>query len=667
MEQKIRRIEELAQLLNGYARDYYMLDQPSVSDQEYDRLYDELASLETETGHVLAWSPTQRVGDELLPGFGKYTHRAPLWSLDKAQTPEELQDWLERNQRFVADYNASHEEQLPQPAYVLTRKFDGLSVNLTYDVTGVLTIGATRGNGTTGEAVTQQLRTIRSIPWKIENDFLFEIHGEALMTRQAFAAYNAEAAVKLKNPRNGAAGAVRNLNPAEIRRRHLSVYFYDIGYLEGPPFATYSAMVEFIIAKGFPTDGYFKKVSTWDEIRVLIEANIEERAGLDYEIDGLVLVLDDMRTRELMGYTIKAPRWGIAYKFEAEETITRLVEVEWNVGRSGRIAPTALLEPVELAGVTVKRATLNNMDDVRRKGVAIGADVYVRRSNDVIPEIMGTVVNDNATTPIEPPTHCPSCGTPLTLIGAHYFCENTLSCKPQLVKTMVHFTSRDAMNIEGLSEKTAEQFFEKLDIKKVSDFYRLTEDDLKILVKDPTKESKRAKNLIRAIEGSKQPKLENFLYALGIQNVGLKTSRDLAAAFHNLEKIRHLTYDELIAVPDVGDIVAHNILDFFAAPEVQDEIDALLALGVQPREVEQVMVRENPFLGKTVVVTGNLENYTRKSIEEKLRELGAVPQGSVSKKTDYVLYGEKAGSKLTKARDLGVPVLTETEFEEMIR
>ena len=664
MEHKLKRITELAMLLNEYAKEYYMLDTPSISDQEYDKLYAELEALELETGTVLAWSPTQRIGDEVLPGFTKYTHRAPLWSLGKAQTHADLIAWLERNQRFVADYNASHSDQLPEPTYILTRKFDGLSVNLTYNETGVLVMGATRGNGTTGEDVTSQIKTIRSIPWKIDSDFLFEIHGEAMMTKQAFLAYNQTAAVPLKNTRNGAAGAIRNLNPVEIRRRHLSVFFYDIGYKEGEPFESYQEMIRFIIDHGFQTDEYFKVATTYPEIAAIIEENIQTRADLDYDIDGIVIVIDDMRTRAELGYTIKFPRWGIAYKFEAEETTTRLLDVEWNVGRSGRVVPTAILEPVELAGVTVKRATLNNLDDIHRKGVAIGSDVYIRRSNDVIPEIMGTVANDNATTTIEVPSHCPSCGTPLTLIGAHYFCENTLSCKPQLVKTMVHFTSRDAMNIEGISDKTAEQFFETLDLKKVSDFYRLTYEQLLAI---PKVKEKKATNMLNAIQASKEPKLENFIYAMGIQNVGLSTSRDLAKEFKTLDRVRAATYEELIQVPDVGEIVAKSILDFFASTEVNEEIDTLLALGVKPQETIELEIRDNPLMGKTVVVTGSLVNYTRKSIEEKLLSLGAIPQSSVSKKTGYVLYGDEAGSKLAKAQQLGVPTINEIQFEELIQ
>ncbi|MFB0918797.1 MAG: NAD-dependent DNA ligase LigA [Clostridiaceae bacterium] len=664
MEDNKKRIEELTDLLNKYSVEYYTLDKPSVSDLEYDRLYRELQELEIKEGYSLSYSPTKRVGDEILPGFNKYTHRAKLWSLDKAQSQDELQDWLNKNKRFVDEYNASHEDKLPDPSYVLTRKFDGLAVNVTYDENGILVKGATRGSGSIGEDITKQIMTIASIPLKIASTNLFEIHGEALMTKEAFLNYNKTAAVPLKNTRNGAAGALRNLNLAETKRRNITVFFYDVGYKEGEPFKTYSEMVEFIQGHGFKTDNYFKKASTYEEIKALIDENIEVRSDLSYDIDGIVIVVDDIKTREEMGYTIKFPKWGLAYKFEAEETVTRLLDVEWNVGRSGRVAPTAILEPVELAGVTVKRATLNNMDDIKRKGVGIGADVYIRRSNDVIPEIMGTVLNDNEVTEILPPEYCPSCGTKLTLIGAHYFCENTLACKPQLVKTMVHFTSRDAMNIEGISEKTAEAFFTELDLKKVSEFYSLTKEDLLRL---PKTKDKKADNILKAIEDSKKPQLENFIYALGIQNVGLKTSRDLSSTFKTLDNIINSTYDQLINVPDVGDIVANNILDFFKSDLVLEEIRMLLKLGVEPQEKQEAVVVQNPFMGKTAVITGTLKNYKRKEMEDKLISLGAIPQGSVSKKTDFVIYGDEAGSKLTKANELGVKTLTEEEFEEMIK
>lgn len=666
MEDLKARIRELTDELNKYSREYYSLDNPSISDKEYDALYEELKKLEKETGFILPYSPTLRIGDEILKGFTKYTHRAPLWSLDKAQSYEELEDWFIRNKKFVDNYNSNHKDKLPEPEYFLTRKFDGLSVNLTYDKDGVLINAATRGTGTVGEEISRQVKLVKSVPLKTVPGDLFEIHGEALMTKESFLKYNEKAKVPLKNTRNGAAGALRNLDLSETRRRDLTIYFYDVGYKEGKPFTSYEEMIEFIKSHGFPTDNYFKKAKTFQEIKDIIEENVEERTKLSYDIDGVVIVINDIKTRELLGYTIKFPRWGIAYKFEAEEAQTRLLSVEWNVGRSGRVSPTAILEPVELAGVTVQRATLNNMDDIKRKDVKIGADVYIRRSNDVIPEIMGRVINDNETTEIEPPKKCPSCGTNLTLIGAHYFCENTLSCKPQLIKTMVHFTSRDAMNIEGISEKTAEAFFETLDLKKVSDFYKLTKEDL---LKLPKTKDKKAENILNAIEKSKDTNLSSFIYAMGIQNVGERTSRDLVTKFKTLDAIRKATYEELLTVPDIGDIVANNILDFFKSEEVEKEIDNLLSLGVKPKEEVETLdknIESSPFKDKTVVITGTMKNYKRKDLEEKIISLGGIPQGSVSKKTDFVIFGEEAGSKLTKARDLGVKTITEDEFEEMI-
>lgn len=666
MEDKKKRIEELTDLLNKYAKEYYTLDTPSVSDKEYDELYSELVSLEKETGYILDYSPTQRVGDEILSHFEKYTHRAKLWSLDKAQNYGELESWIIRNEKFVDEYNKNSDEKLPKLEYIVTRKFDGLSVNLTYDEEGVLVKGATRGNGTIGEDVTKQVRTVRNIPLKIDSHDLFEIHGEAMMTKESFKRYNETAKIPLKNTRNGAAGALRNLNLNETKKRDLNIFFYDIGYKEGDQFKTYEEMIDFIITHGFNTDGYFKKATNLEELKVIIESNVETRNELDYDIDGIVIVINDIKTRNLLGNTIKFPKWGIAYKFEAEETTTKLLDVEWNVGRSGRVTPTAILEPVELGGVTVKRATLNNMDDIRRKEVRLGADVYVRRSNDVIPEIMGTVTNDNETVEINAPLVCPSCGTKLTLIGAHYVCENSLSCKPQLVKTMVHFTSRDAMNIEGVSDKTSEAFFENLNLTKVSDFYKLTMEDL---LKIPKVKEKKATNILNAIEKSKSPKLENFIYALGIQNVGIKTSRDLVKEFKTLDNIINANYDDLLKVSDIGDIVAKCIVDFFNSFEVKEEINRLLENGVKPVEdLTETVIIENPFKDKTVVLTGTLpDGISRNEMSERLTKLGAKVSGSVSKKTDFVLYGEEAGSKLEKAINLGVKTITLEEFEEILK
>ncbi|MDM0769497.1 NAD-dependent DNA ligase LigA [Clostridium perfringens] len=660
---KKKLIEELVEELNKYAYEYYVLGNSSVTDKDYDKKYYELVDLEKETGYKLPYSPTQRVGDVILPEFKKYTHKARLWSLDKAQTLEEIREWHNRNVKFVEEYNRTSDEELPPLKYILTKKFDGLTINLSYDENGVLVTGATRGTGAIGEDVTAQVKTIKSIPLKIDcHDFL-EIHGEAIMTTEAFEKYNSEAETPLKNLRNGAAGALRNLNVAETAKRNLSAFFYDVGYKEGAPFKTYMEMLNFIKTKGFPMDDYIRECTTLDEIQKEIDYIRDIRFDLNYDIDGLVIAIDDIRTRELLGYTVKFPKWAIAYKFEAQEATTKLLDVEWNVGRSGRVSPTAILEPVELAGVTVKRATLNNMDDIARKGVRLGAEVFVRRSNDVIPEIMGVVPESlEGTKEIEEPKVCPACGAHLVHEGVHIYCENTLGCKPQMVKTIVHFAGREAMNIAGFSEKTAEQLFEKLDIRDISDLYKLEYEKLLDLDKFGPK---KAQNLLDAIEKSKDCTLEAFLYSLGIPNVGVKTAKDLVKRFESLENLENATFEELVSVQDVGDIVARSIIEFFKEERTLKVINELLSLGVNPH-YEKKEVLESPFMGKTVVVTGTLENYSRTSIKEKLESLGAKVSGSVSKKTDFVIAGEAAGSKYDKAKSLGVTILSEEEFENMI-
>lgn len=660
---KKKLIEELVEELNKYAYEYYVLGNSSVTDKDYDKKYYELVDLEKETGYKLPYSPTQRVGDVILPEFKKYTHKARLWSLDKAQTLEEIREWHNRNVKFLEEYNRTSDEELPPLKYILTKKFDGLTINLSYDENGVLVIGATRGTGAIGEDVTAQVKTIKSIPLKIDcHDFL-EIHGEAIMTTEAFEKYNSEAETPLKNLRNGAAGALRNLNVAETAKRNLSAFFYDVGYKEGAPFKTYMEMLNFIKTKGFPMDDYIRECTTLDEIQKEIDYIRDIRFDLNYDIDGLVIAIDDIRTRELLGYTVKFPKWAIAYKFEAQEATTKLLDVEWNVGRSGRVSPTAILEPVELAGVTVKRATLNNMDDIARKGVRLGAEVFVRRSNDVIPEIMGVVPESlEGTKEIEEPKVCPACGAHLVHEGVHIYCENTLGCKPQMVKTIVHFAGREAMNIAGFSEKTAEQLFEKLDIRDISDLYKLEYEKLLDLDKFGPK---KAQNLLDAIEKSKDCTLEAFLYSLGIPNVGVKTAKDLVKRFESLENLEKATFEELVSVQDVGDIVARSIIEFFKEERTLKVINELLSLGVNPH-YEKKEVLESPFMGKTVVVTGTLENYSRTSIKEKLESLGAKVSGSVSKKTDFVIAGEAAGSKYDKAKSLGVTILSEEEFENMI-
>ncbi|KEI94651.1 NAD-dependent DNA ligase LigA [Clostridium botulinum] len=664
MDNKLEKMKELVEELNQYAYEYYVLDNPSISDKEYDLKYDELVILEKKTEVTLPYSPTQRVGDKILGEFSKYTHKGRLWSLDKAQNMEQLIEWHNRNLKVIEQYNSMSEDKLPELRYIVTKKFDGLTVNCTYDENGILIKSATRGTGIIGEDITAQIKTIKTVPLKIKNNHVIEVHGEAIMTKTAFEEYNKAAQVPLKNLRNGAAGALRNLDIKETARRNLSAFFYDVGYNEGPEFKSYREMMNFIRNMGLPQDKYIKECTNMEEVEKEIEYIESIRGELDYDIDGAVIVVDDIKTREILGYTIKFPKWAIAYKFEAKEITTKLLDVEWNVGRSGRVTPTALLEPVELGGVTVKRATLNNMDDIKRKNVKLGAKVLVRRSNDVIPEIMGVVEESlEESEEIQAPDRCPYCNSHLVQNGVHYYCENTLSCKPQMVKSIVHFASREAMNIAGFSEKTAEQLFEKLDIKSIADLYKIKKEELLTLEKFKDKKSQ---NLIDAIQNSKNCDLASFIYALGIPNVGKKTANDLVMKFKTLESIKNTTIEQLVEVPDVGEIVAKSIYDFFEDEKIISNIEELLNLGVKPY-YEEERIDENPFMGKTIVVTGSLNNYSRGEIKDKLQSLGAKVSSSVSKNTDYVLVGEKPGSKYEKAIELGVKVINEEEFSNKIK
>ncbi|APQ73354.1 DNA ligase (NAD(+)) LigA [Clostridium botulinum] len=664
MDNKLEKMKELVEELNQYAYEYYVLDNPSISDKEYDLKYDELVILEKKTEVTLPYSPTQRVGDKILGEFSKYTHKGRLWSLDKAQNMEQLIEWHNRNLKVIEQYNSMSEDKLPELRYIVTKKFDGLTVNCTYDENGILIKSATRGTGIIGEDITAQIKTIKTVPLKIKNNHVIEVHGEAIMTKTAFEEYNKAAQVPLKNLRNGAAGALRNLDIKETARRNLSAFFYDVGYNEGPEFKSYREMMNFIKNMGLPQDKYIKECTNMEEVEKEIEYIESIRGELDYDIDGAVIVVDDIKTREILGYTIKFPKWAIAYKFEAKEITTKLLDVEWNVGRSGRVTPTALLEPVELGGVTVKRATLNNMDDIKRKNVKLGAKVLVRRSNDVIPEIMGVVEESlEESKEIQAPDRCPYCNSHLVQNGVHYYCENTLSCKPQMVKSIVHFASREAMNIAGFSEKTAEQLFEKLDIKSIADLYKIKKEELLTLEKFKDKKSQ---NLIDAIQNSKNCDLASFIYALGIPNVGKKTANDLVMKFKTLESIKNTTIEQLVEVPDVGEIVAKSIYDFFEDEKIISNIEELLNLGVKPY-YEEERIDENPFMDKTIVVTGSLNNYSRGEIKDKLQSLGAKVSSSVSKNTDYVLVGEKPGSKYEKAIELGVKVINEEEFSNKIK
>ncbi|MGO1469598.1 MAG: NAD-dependent DNA ligase LigA [Tissierella sp.] len=659
---KEKRIEELIEIIDDLNYHYYTLDNPKLSDKEYDEFYDELVDLEKETGIKKNYSPTGRVGGFILDKFEKHVHLGRLWSLDKSQSKGELVDWDNRVRRLIEDYNSRSENPLPQPTYILEYKFDGLTINLTYS-DGKLVQGATRGNGTIGEGILEQLKTIKSIPFRIDFKGTIEIQGEGLMPLSTLEEYNETAEEPLKNARNAAAGALRNLDTRVTANRNLSAYVYNIGYIEGKTFETHLEVLDFLRENKLPVFPYLKSFKSIEEIIEEIDLIKTERHNLDVLTDGLVIKINDIRTREVLGYTNRFPRWAIAYKFEAEETSTRLLKVEWNVGRSAKVTPTALLEPVEIGGVTVSRATLNNYDDIERKGVRLNSKILLRRSNDVIPEILGTLPTDEETFEIELPKECPACGSELVKDGVHIFCPNSLSCKPQLVKRLVHFASRDAMDIAGFNEKTAQKLLEEIDIRDLPEIYEIKYDDLIDL--EGFKE-KKTNNLLQAIEASKDVSLASFIYSLGINNVGIKTATDLANGFKSLDRLKEARFEELIQVGDIGPIIAESILEFFHDEKILQAIDKLLEEGVTPY-YEDLEVKESIFTDKKIVLTGAIEGLSRNDIKEAIEEMGGKVTGSVSKNTDFVIVGESPGSKYNKALELDVDIIDEDRLKNILK
>ena len=658
---KKKRIEELVEKLNDYAYNYYTLDQPKVSDKEYDKLYDELLKLEKESDYILKESPTQRIGEKPLDKFEKHDHKAKLWSLDKAQNYEELKTWDERVNKLINQYNSSNQDNLPRVKYILEYKFDGLTINLTYK-DGYLVQGASRGNGETGEAILAQIKTIKTIPLKIDYEGIIEIQGEGLMPISALNNYNKEADEPLKNARNAAAGALRNLNPKVTEKRNLLAYFYNIGYIEGKSLETHKEMLNFIRDNRIPVFDYLKEFENIDDLIKEIQKIENKRKKLDILTDGMVIKINDIKTREVLGSTQKFPRWAVAFKFEAEEVTTILKDVKWNVGRSGKVTPSALLEPVEIGGATIQRATLNNIEDIRRKKVEINSRVWLRRSNDVIPEILGVVEEDRETREINMPENCPACGTELIKEGVHYFCPNKLSCKPQLVSSIVHFASRDAMNIEGFSEKTAYQLYDELDIKDISQLYDIEKEEL--LKLEGFKE-KKSQNLINALEKSKNCRLESFIYALGIPNVGIKTAKDLVKNYKSLENLKTAKKEDLIEIRDIGEVVAEEIYKFFNDKNIKENINKLLNKGINPYYDYKEEVEENIFTDKKIVITGSF-SITRKEIKSFIEKSGGQVTGSVSRNTDFLVMGENPGSKYEKAKSLGIKVIDKKELNNQL-
>lgn len=653
MEQKLQRQKYLVDLINEYAYNYYVLEKPIVSDYDYDVLYDELVALESETKIILPSSPTQRVGGEVLDGFKKVVHPVKLYSLNKCNDTDGIK-------KFISDV----ESVCGRQKFTVEYKFDGLRIIAHYK-NGLLVEASTRGNGTVGEDVTEQVKTIKSVPLEIKYKGELYVAGEGIITISNLEKYNKTATEKLKNARNAVAGAIRNLDPKVTAGRNLDVVFYDIISIEDDSLVKSQQQVkQFLEDNKFLTGKLFEVVESAEQIEEIAKKIDAVKSKLDILIDGLVIKLDSVKNREEMGFTAKFPKWAIAYKFEPQELTSVLKHVEWAVGRTGKVTPTAIIEPVELAGATVTRATLNNYDDILRKGVMLNSLVFVRRSNEVIPEILGLAQKLENSQAIEKPTICPCCGGDLSQVGPNLFCTNNI-CPEKVVSKLTYFASRNCMNIEGLSDKIISLLFETGKIKTASDLYRLNYSDFEGLegFKD-----KKITNILFSIENSKKCEFANFIDAISIDGVGEKTSKDLAKKFLTLENLKSSTVEELLEVKDIGEVIAQNIYNFFRTDSNLTEIDALLKLGVCIKELEQKQIdKSNFFFNKKVVLTGSLENYKRNEAAKIIEDLGGSVAGSVSKNTDIVLAGADAGSKLQKATQLGIQIISEQEFENFIK
>lgn len=631
-------MEEMVETLNRWAYEYYVLDAPSVSDQHYDALYDRLTALEKKEGRVLPDSPTRRIGGEPLKNFEKYNHLEKSYSLDKVQSFNELEAWVTKIKTAY-----------PGVVFTVEYKYDGLNLSITYE-NGLLIRAVTRGNGVTGEVVTRQVETINSVPLSIGYKELIEVRGEGYMKRSSLAAYNEKHADEpLKNTRNGVAGAIRNLDPSVTAGRKLDMVFYSLGY-NTLKLRSQTELNEFLKEYRFATNGVFRRCETYEEIRAVIEEIGRTRDSLDFDIDGVVIKTDDFALREELGYTEKFPRWAVAFKFEAEEVVTKLLKVTWMPGRTGKVTPIGHLKPVELCGATISRATLNNIGDIRKKSLKTNSDVYVRRSNDVIPEVLGLAEEGEDSEEINAPEVCPVCGTPLIERGALLYCPNRNGCSEQIVARLELYCSKDGADIEGLSEKTLKLFYEKLGVISPDGLYALKTSQLMEL--EGFKEKKAAK-ITDSIEKSKEMSLPAFLYALGIENVGTKTAADLAERYGSLEKIMQASVEELTAIEDIGEVVAGSIKDYFSDAENVKMIGRLLAAGVKPIYSEK---KEGIFSGMKFVLTGELEGLVRSEAKKLIEEEGGEVMSSVTKNTDIVVAGENAGAKLEKALKLNVEI-----------
>lgn len=655
------RLEDLKQTLNEYAYQYYVLDKPTVADSDYDRLYHELEAIEQQHPEwITSDSPTQRVGDQLLEGFDKVTHSEAMYSLGNAFNHADVDAFIDR---VTKQAGREHVQ------FMCECKIDGLAVALTYE-NGQFVRGATRGNGVIGENITTNLKTIKSIPLRLRQSVSAEVRGEVYMPKQSFVALNEErdelGLEPFANPRNAAAGGLRQINPKAVAKRNLNVFLYGAVYTEDFMPESQAELFTQLEEIGLRTNPLRQLCSTKEEVKHYIETISQQRHDLPYEIDGVVIKVNDVNLQQELGFTVKAPRWAIAYKFPAQVETTIVRDVEWTVGRTGVVTPTAVMDPIALAGTTVRRATLHNVDFINALDVRLEDHVTVHKAGDIIPEVTSVLVEERTekSEPLPIPTHCPECEAELVRAEGEVAlrCINPL-CPAQKLAQLTHFVSRNAMNISGLGVKVIEQLLQKELVKDPADLYYLAEDDFLQLAN--TKE-KSAQKYYTAIQSSKDNSLEQLLFGLGIRHVGAKAAQLLAQKFETLAAIQSATAEEIELIDGIGEMISQSILSYFSQTEHNLLIERLVAAGVntmyQGVSIEDQTESDSFWNGKTVVLTGTMETLGRSEAKKMIEALGAKVTGSVSKKTDVLVAGEAAGSKLNKAQELGIQIMDEAEF-----
>ena len=660
MEEARKRIEELTSILRKANYEYYNMDNPSITDQEYDKYLRELINLEEKYPELAdPNSPTKRVGGEAIDKFAKVRHSIPMISLSNVFNEEEIRDFDKRIK------NAGF-----RPEYVCELKIDGLSVSLHYEH-GKLKFAATRGDGVTGEDITHNVKTIKTVPLDLGRDIDIEVRGEIYMNKATLERINrereAKGEVKLQNVRNAAAGSIRQLDPKVAAKRHLDTWIYHLPNPLDYGIATHYEALQYMKELGFKVNPASKLVHDIDGILAFIREYTEKRSSLPYEIDGIVIKVNDIRMQQELGSTTKYPRWATAYKFPAEEVLTKLVDIKFTVGRTGQVTPNAVLEPVLVMGSTIRRATLHNEDYCRGLDLRIGDIVSIKKAGDVIPEVVEAKTERRVGTekPFEMIHTCPICGSELVKKGnVDYFCVND-ACPKKNMEGLIHYASRNAMNIDGLGDEILEDFYNEGFIRSIPDFYHLNEHKEDIIELEGYG-LKKVNNLLLAIEESKQNSVERLIFGLGIPGIGAKNAKLLASSYHDMQGLENATYEDLISIKDIGDILAHNIVNFFANPSNLELIHTLEDLGVNMKYLgAEAKINEN-FTDKKFVLTGSISFMSRDEIKKLIESYGGKCVDSVSKKTDVVIVGEAPGSKYTKAQELGIPIWNEEKFKEIV-